>query len=253
METPIRHRLRSAAKQGCVASDDDSGRNKPTISTAQLGGSEPSSLRRVTQPMSQCDGSTISLAGMFGGEEEERAEMEVPAAKTDQHERFRFTTTEEREESSTVMTTSVEEMLAMGSRLLQMSSDGCGGELMEVSESSQAKEQSGLRMERNAHHFNEPVPQKYSWTGRSKYAAPGVMEDRLPLNPSIPEHMVEDDVGVWVTFDVPAGHHLYGTFVPVDRNLLPDDIPIQRLVGNVFGQATKPTMDQIRAAVDAAQ
>ena len=79
------------------------------------------------------------------------------------------------------------------------------------------------------------------------------MEDRLPLNPSIPEHMVEDDVGVWVTFDVPAGHHLYGTFVPVDRNLLPDDVPIQRLVGNVFGQATKPTMDQIRAAVDAAQ
>ena len=48
------------------------------------------------------------------------------------------------------------------------------------------------------------------------------MEDRFPLNPSIPENLVEDDVGVLVTFDVPPGHHLYGMFVPVDRNLVPD-------------------------------
>ena len=79
------------------------------------------------------------------------------------------------------------------------------------------------------------------------------MEDRLPLNPSIPEHLVEDDVGVWVTFDVPRGHHLYGMFVPVDRTLVPDHVPIQRLPGNVLSQAQKPTMDQISAAVQAAQ
>ena len=71
------------------------------------------------------------------------------------------------------------------------------------------------------------------------------MTDRLPLNPSIPELFVEDDVGTWVTFDVPAGHHLYGMFVPVDRTSLPADMPVQRVMGNVFGRANKPTMKQI--------
>ena len=51
------------------------------------------------------------------------------------------------------------------------------------------------------------------------------MEDRLPLNPDIPEHFVEDDVGVWVTFGVPPGHYLFGKFVPVDRAALPRDVP----------------------------
>ena len=101
--------------------------------------------------------------------------------------------------------------------------------------------------------YSEPAPQKYLWTGRSSYAAPGVMTDRLPLNPSIPELFVEDEVGTWVTFDVPAGHHLYGMFVPVDRTALPADMPVQRVMGNAFGRAIKPTMKQIEEAVGATQ
>ena len=42
-------------------------------------------------------------------------------------------------------------------------------------------------------------------------------------------------------------------FVPVDRTLVPDGLPIQQLAGNVFSQATKPTMDQIAQAVEVAQ
>ena len=63
----------------------------------------------------------------------------------------------------------------------------------------------------------QTVPLRYSWTGRPRFAAPGIMEDRLPLNADIPEHLVEDDVGVWVTFGVPPGHYLFGKFVPVDH------------------------------------
>ena len=51
--------------------------------------------------------------------------------------------------------------------------------------------------------YNEPVPQKYSWTGRSKYAAAVVMVNRLPLHPSIGEQFVQDDVSLWSTFNVP--------------------------------------------------
>ena len=36
-----------------------------------------------------------------------------------------------------------------------------------------------------------PVPLRYSWTGRPRFAAPGIMEDRLPLNPDIPEHLLK--------------------------------------------------------------
>ena len=78
------------------------------------------------------------------------------------------------------------------------------------------------------------------------------MEDRFPLHPSIGEQFVQDDVGLWSTFDVPPGHHLYGTFVPVDRAKLPKDVVLQRLAGNVFCEAPKPTMQQISDAVDAA-
>ena len=88
--------------------------------------------------------------------------------------------------------------------------------------------------------YSEPAPQKYSWTGRSRYAAPGVMANRLLLNPSKPELFVEDNVGTWVTFDVPAGHHLYGMFVPVVRTALPADMPVQRGLGNVL--AVRPSL-----------
>ena len=64
---------------------------------------------------------------------------------------------------------------------------------------------------------------------------------------------MEDDVGIWVTFGVPPGHHLHGMFVPVDRDALPPDTVVHRVSGNVFGRATKPTMAQIRDAVAAAR
>ena len=75
------------------------------------------------------------------------------------------------------------------------------------------------------------------------------MEGCLPLNPAIPEHFVEDDVGVWVTFGVPAGHYLHGRYVPVDRAALPRDVPVERILGNVFRRAAPPAMNQIRQAV----
>ena len=42
-------------------------------------------------------------------------------------------------------------------------------------------------------------------------------------------------------------------FVPVDRAALPADMPVQRVMGNVFGRANKPTMKQIEEAVAATQ
>ena len=103
--------------------------------------------------------------------------------------------------------------------------------------------------ERLCSKFNEPVQQKYSWTGRSQYAAPGVMEDRLPLNPTIQEFFVEDDVGTWVTFDVPRGHYLHKMFVPVDREALPAHVPVQRMLGRVLSDDAKPDVNQLRDAM----
>ena len=141
----------------------------------------------------------------------------------------------------------------MGTRLLQMTAGGAIAGPSEADKPSSSGEPSYPPKGWNPYASSDVRPQKYSWIGRSQYAAKGVMEDRLPLQPSIPENLVEDDVGVWVTFDVPPGHHLYGMFVPVDRALVPEGVPIQRFPGNVFSQATKPTMDQIARAVEIMQ
>ena len=105
----------------------------------------------------------------------------------------------------------------------------------------------GLReSDKRLNPYNKPAPYRYSWTGRPQYSAPGLIEGCLPLTPSIPEHFVEDDAGVWVTFGVPAGHYLYGMYVPVDRAAFPRDVPVERILGNVFRRAAPPVMNQIR-------
>ena len=64
---------------------------------------------------------------------------------------------------------------------------------------------------------------------------------------------MEDDVGVWVTFDVPEGHYLHEMFVPVDREALPAHIPVQRVQGRVLGGTAKPDVHQMREAMWAMQ
>ena len=60
---------------------------------------------------------------------------------------------------------------------------------------------------------------------------------------------MEDDVGIWVTFDVPPGHYLHEKFVPVDREALPAHIPVQRVIGRVLGGNVKPDINQLRDAM----
>ena len=228
--TGIRQRLRSAAKSGGSTIEEDVGRHKSTLSTAYKGGSEPGPLHRLhTEAMFSRTGSAMSLGSLFDSEVEEAATEEVVTTiRQSPPETDVAAAAKERCEGCAPPVTSSERLVSL-----------------------QEGEQPNLAEKWSTFDYSEPAPQKYSWTGRSRYAAPGVMTDRLPLNPAIPELIVEDDVGTWVTFDVPAGHHLYGMFVPVDRAALPADIPVQRVMGNVFGRATKPTMKQIEEAVEA--
>ena len=78
METGIRQRLRSAAKSGGSATEEDVGRPKSTLSTAYRGGSEPRSLHRLhTEALFSRPASTVSLSRMFDSEVEEAATEEV--------------------------------------------------------------------------------------------------------------------------------------------------------------------------------
>ena len=60
---------------------------------------------------------------------------------------------------------------------------------------------------------------------------------------------MEDDVGIWVTFDVPSGHYLHKMFVPVDREALPAHIPVQRIIGCVLSDDAKPDINQRQDAM----
>ena len=72
-----------------------------------------------------------------------------------------------------IMSTSVEEMLAMGSKLLQLTTDSGDAGPVDMDKPSSRGEQSVYRSGRNPCPFSEAVPQKYSWTGRSQYAEKG--------------------------------------------------------------------------------
>ena len=78
MEAGIRQRLRSAAKSGGSATEEDVGRPKSALSTAYRGGSEPGSLHRLhTEALFSRPGSAVSLSRMFDSEVEEAATEEV--------------------------------------------------------------------------------------------------------------------------------------------------------------------------------
>ena len=249
MATNIRDRLRSATRSDGVASEDDSRRFKPTSAAAHRGGSEPgSACRRPSAPKPTRHASTICLTELFDTETdgEEMTVAETPEevyAKSMRWMEEVFPGVPKEQMESTAP-----------ERAADVPADGVTDEA--VKEISPPKEKTdGEKLsywgERLCSKFNEPVQQKYSWTGRSQYAAPGVMEDRLPLNPAIQEYFVEDDVGVWVTFDVPKGHLLHEKFVPVDRTRLPAHMPVMRVQGTVMG-GDKPGVDQLREAVIAA-
>ena len=119
MATPLRHWLRSAAKQGCATSDEDSGHHHSEVLSAQLGGSEPPSLVRPSPTTNQCDGSTISLTGMFDGEEEERLELMTSDVRVEKQQEERTSVDDAGKTEEISMSASMEEMLAMGTRLLK--------------------------------------------------------------------------------------------------------------------------------------
>ena len=260
MDASIRTRLRSATKQDDETSANDNGGDQQTNTTAHRGGSEPGSLRRSTFTAgSTRQNSAVSLTSLFcddGGHLEEQeqirqaiAESKRTAAATSKHSTSAEMVTGAMSDGEVLIPRLFNPVNLMANTDEERVTDAAG-----TDDETHPYSASQQRTERwNACPFPDPAPQKYSWTGRSQYAAKGVMDDRLPLHPSIPENFVEDDVGVWVTFDVPPGHHLYGMFVPVDRTVLPKDAVVQRLSGNVFGRANKPTMKQIKDAVEAAQ
>lgn len=97
-----------------------------------------------------------------------------------------------------------------------------------------------------------PIPfmQRYSFTGRSRYAEPGIQEGLLPLHPAIKEQFVEDDIGFWVTFDVPRGHHLHGMFVPVAKESIPPEARPVKISGMVMKNAPTEVATQIKRVVE---
>ena len=173
--------------------------------------------------MSQCDGSTISLNGMFDQEDEDRAEMaaSITTTKKKSQDTSALMGVDPMEAAS--LSTTVEEMLAIGSRLLQLTTFTSDEGPVEAEKPPVTMEQTSLSKGWNTCAFSGVVPQNFSWTGRSQYAEKGLMEDGLPLHPSISENVVEKD--------------------GVDQTLIPKHVPIHLLNKNVFSQATKSTED----------